>query len=120
ENSIMMGFDKYGDDEFIVTGYYIDKDKYSYRYTARLNSNPSGIEETRDEGIIINQYDDQLYIESQSTGLDIQIYDVLGKVYLAKRTDQQTTFVELESIPSGFYIVSVSSGTSRRVYKIIK
>lgn len=120
ENSIMRGFDKYGDDEFIVTGYYIDKENYSYGYAARLNSNPSGIEEVKEEGISIKQYDDQLYIESQYSGLEIQICDVLGKDYLTKRTDQQTTFVELENIPSGFYIVSVSSGTSRRVYKIIK
>ena len=120
ENSIMMGFDKYGDDEFIVTGYYLDKDKYAYRYTARLNSNPSGTEEVKEEGISIKQYDEQLYIESHYSGLDLQIYDVLGKVYLTQRTDQQSAFVELENIPSGFYIVSVSSGTSRRVYKIIK
>jgi hypothetical protein len=120
DNSIMMGFDKYGDDEFIVTGYYIDKENYSYGYTARLNSNPSGIEEVKEDGIIIKQYDSQLYVESQQSGLDIQICDVLGKVYLTQKTDQQTTFVELENIPSGFYIVSVSSGTSRRVYRIIK
>ncbi len=120
ENSIMMGFDKFGDDEFIVTGYYIDKDNDSYGYSVRLNSNPSGVEEVKDEGISIKQYDDQLYIESPQSDLDIQISDVLGKVYLTKNTDQQTTFVDLENIPRGFYIVSISSGTSRRVFKIIK
>jgi len=119
--SMMMGFDKYQDDEFIITGYYMDKDNYYYCYTARLNSAPSGVDETKADGISIKKYEDnQLFVESPFSGLNIQIYDVLGRVFLNKQTDAQTAFVDLESIPSGVFIVSVQSGTSRKTYKIIR
>lgn len=119
ENSFMQGFDKFGEDEFIITGYYIDKDNYNYGYTARLNSNPSGINEITEDGISFRQYDEQLSIESNSQGLDIQIFDVLGKVCFAKKCDEQSTFIDLASIPKGLFIVSVRSGTPAKVFKLM-
>lgn len=120
DNSIMRGFDKYGDDEFIVTGYYIDKDKYSFGYTARLNTNSSVINVGADEDINIQLIDDKLIIESRFPNFDIQIFDVLGRVYMNERYQGLSTIAELQNFPSGMLFVSVCAGTSRKEYRIFR
>lgn len=72
--------------------------------------------------IFPNPVNNTLYVKSyiENEQMTLSIYNVLGKTILQKELEQSVTAIDMSTIASGLYMITLTSKTSSNTFKIIK
>jgi hypothetical protein len=94
--------------------------KYSYSKTISIHNNLKSDE----IGIFPNPVSDLMILQSKGINkksLDIELMNINGQIVKRQQFLQGSTicYLETKSIANGTYFLSVSDGTSKKVYKVI-
>lgn len=81
-----------------------------------------GIEEIADSDFSIypNPFKDEFQVNSDTEGVELNVYNILGELEYAQKLSKGNSKIKLGNLASGIYFVELTKGNKRSIRKLIK